>query len=314
VLLRKAFGQARAYAAHLPGAPPPYLLVLDVARTLTVWDRWSGAYGGFSAGRVISLRTLAEREADVALLRDIFEDPAARDPRATAAAVTEAIAATLADLAASLERRGHTKEPVARFLMRCVFTMFAEDVGLLKDEPFRQAIEQAGLGGSPEEFAEAVGELWAAMDEGKRFGLRRLLRFNGHFFKDRGAPASRSRSPARTCSCSAAPPRRTGSRSSPPSSAPCSPGRWTRSSGAGSAPSTRRGVHRPARAAHGGGADPGAWTLVEAEVLQLTTSGRKKDRETATERLDAFHDWLRGLRFLDPACGSGNFSTPRSRS
>ena len=72
-----------------------------------MWDRWSGAYGGFSAGRTMNLATLlAEREADVALLRDIFEDPAARDPRAKAAAVTEEIAATLAELAASLERRG----------------------------------------------------------------------------------------------------------------------------------------------------------------------------------------------------------------
>lgn len=188
VLLRKAFGQARSYAANLPGAQqPPYLMVLDVGRTLVVWDRWNGSYGGFSAGKAIDLRTLHEREADVALLRDVWENPTARDPRAKAAAVTEDIAATLAELAASLEGRGHGQEEVARYLMRVVFTMFAEDVGLLPDEPFRQAIEDIGLRGSPQDFAEAVSELWAAMDEGRRFGLRRLLRFNGHFFKDRSA-------------------------------------------------------------------------------------------------------------------------------
>ena len=38
-LLRRAFGQALSYSAHLPGGPPPYLLVLDVGRTLLVWDR-----------------------------------------------------------------------------------------------------------------------------------------------------------------------------------------------------------------------------------------------------------------------------------
>jgi type I restriction-modification system DNA methylase subunit len=31
-------------------------------------------------------------------------------------------------------------------------------------------------------------------------------------------------------------------------------------------------------------------------------------RVRQSQRLRAFHDWLRSLRFLDPACGSGNFS------
>ncbi len=44
LLLRRAFGQARTYAAHVPGGvAPPYLLVLDVGKTLLVWDRWSGS-------------------------------------------------------------------------------------------------------------------------------------------------------------------------------------------------------------------------------------------------------------------------------
>src|SRR5690606_38991321 len=29
-----------------------------------------------------------------------------------------------------------------------------------------------------------LAELWRAMDQGERFGLRRFLRFNGHFFRD----------------------------------------------------------------------------------------------------------------------------------
>lgn len=71
LLLRKAFGQARSYVSHLPGQIPPYLLVLDVGRTLIVWDRWSGTYGGFNAGRRIDLTTLADRPEDIALLVDI---------------------------------------------------------------------------------------------------------------------------------------------------------------------------------------------------------------------------------------------------
>lgn len=49
------------------------------------------------------------------------------------------------------------------------------------------------------------------------------------------------------------------------------------------------------------------WTAVQAEVLQLRESGKAKDGERAEQRLREFHEWLRGLRFLDPACGSGNF-------
>ncbi len=182
-LLQTAFGQAHNYAQNLAGSPPPYLMVLDVARTLIVWDRWSGTYGGQYAGYRIDLPTLHKRQKDIDLLRDIFENPSARDTRAHSQAVTKEIATQLADLSASLERRGHDQEKVARFLMRCVFTMFAEDVGLLNDRPFETSLRKIGLR-DPKEFASTLGRLWRAMDGGRYFGMHRMLRFNGSFFKD----------------------------------------------------------------------------------------------------------------------------------
>src|SRR5690606_15586011 len=62
-------------------------------------------------------------------------------------------------------------------------TMFAEDVGLLPDQPFTRAVEEIGFS-DPNDFAVALRDLWKAMDEGARFGLRQFLKFNGHFFKD----------------------------------------------------------------------------------------------------------------------------------
>jgi hypothetical protein len=55
-LLRKAFGQVRSCVGHLPEERPPYLLMLDVGKTLIAWDRWAGDYGGYGAGRKIDLK------------------------------------------------------------------------------------------------------------------------------------------------------------------------------------------------------------------------------------------------------------------
>lgn len=49
------------------------------------------------------------------------------------------------------------------------------------------------------------------------------------------------------------------------------------------------------------------WAPVQAEVLRLTERGRRKDINEALGHLRDFHQSLRELRFLDPACGSGNF-------
>ena len=152
--LRRAFGQALSYTHALPGGPPPYLLVLDVGSTLLLWDRWAGSFGGFNLGQRIHLPTLADHPEQIALLRDVWTQPHVRDPRARAAAVTREVAARLAELSASLEKRGFPPELVARFLMRCVFTMFAEDVGLLPGHPFQEALQT--FLSDPEEFASAT--------------------------------------------------------------------------------------------------------------------------------------------------------------
>lgn len=184
-LLRRAYGQVRNYAAHVPGAaPPPYLMVLDVAKTLIVWDRWAGSFGGFEAGRRMDLATLHERPADIEFLRDVWQNPAAQDRRQVAQRVTKEIAGRLADLAAALEARGHEQGVVAQFLMRVVFSCFAEDIGLLPKDEFRATVREAGLNGSPEEFSQAVEALWRLMNDGGRVGRMKVLRFNGHFFQD----------------------------------------------------------------------------------------------------------------------------------
>jgi alpha-galactosidase len=71
------------------------------------------------------------REDIRARLRAVWLDPASLDPSKHAAAVTREVAAHLAELAKSFEAAGHEPQVVADFLARCLFCMFAEDVGLL---------------------------------------------------------------------------------------------------------------------------------------------------------------------------------------
>ncbi|HEX7120504.1 MAG TPA: DNA methyltransferase [Longimicrobiales bacterium] len=303
LLLRKAFGQAVNYAIHLPEGPPPFLLVMDVGATLLVWQRRAGTYGGFNAAHRIPLRELADRPEDIALLRDIWLNPDARTSDAKAARVTREVAEKLARLAASLEKRGHDQEKVARFLIRCVFAMFAEDEGLLPGEPFTSILNDAD-GTDPAEVEGALGALWEAMDEGRYFGAKKLLRFNGHFFKDHGTlPLTRDDlavlREAAQADWRAVEPTIFGTlltRALDPEErhrlgAEYTPRAYVERL-------VRPTVEEPIRQ---------RWTLVEAEVLQLKESGRPKDRKEALRRLEHFHQWLRSLRFLDPACGSGNF-------
>ena len=73
------------------------------------------------------LRDEAVRER----LRLIWTDPAALDPTRKAAKATRDVAEGLAAVTKLLEARGIDPGVVAQFLMRCLFTMFAEDVELL---------------------------------------------------------------------------------------------------------------------------------------------------------------------------------------
>ena len=81
---------------------------------------------------------IADRMTDLAKddvraeLATMFTDPWSLDPARRAARVTREVATYLADLAVELQADGTHPEVVARFLMRCLFTMFAEDIGLLE--------------------------------------------------------------------------------------------------------------------------------------------------------------------------------------
>ena len=135
--LLRARAQAENYARALPATEgrPPFVVVVDVGHVIELYAEFtrSGAtYTPFPDPR--SHRIRLEQLADPAIrarLKALWTDPLSLDPSRVSARVTRIVAAELADLARSLEAAGHAPQAVAAFLTRCLFSMFAEDVGLL---------------------------------------------------------------------------------------------------------------------------------------------------------------------------------------
>jgi len=143
--MRAARKQAENYARALPISHgyPPFLLVLDVGNVLEVYADFSGQgknYAQFPDRNSYRLSMDDLREADVQeRLRKIWQDPQSLNPALISAVVTRDIAERLAKIAKRLES-DHDSEVVAHFLMRCLFTMFAEDVKLIEEKSFENLL------------------------------------------------------------------------------------------------------------------------------------------------------------------------------
>ena len=133
----RAHNQADQYARALPSSEgrPPFIIVVDVGRNIELYAEFSRSGATYTAfpdatSHRLRLEDLQKPEIQERL-RTVWSDPLSLDPSRHAAKVTRDIADQLAQLAKSLEAAGHPAQDVAAFLMRCLFTMFAEDVGLI---------------------------------------------------------------------------------------------------------------------------------------------------------------------------------------
>lgn len=192
VLMRRAFNQALDYVHLLPAdhPAPPFLIVADVGHCLEIYADFSGTGRGYAyfpdrKGYRIYLDELRDPRIQ-ARLAALWTDPHSLDPTREAARVTRQIAERLAAVSKTLEK-SHPAEDVALFLMRSIFTMFAEDVELLPKGAFTHLLEECL--DSPASFAPLLKELWEKMndpDPERRFysAFKTYLRyFNGGLFE-----------------------------------------------------------------------------------------------------------------------------------
>lgn len=305
--MKKAKEQALRYARSLPATEgwPPFLAVVDVGYCIDLYAdfaRQGKTYVPFPDP--ISYRITLEElhHEDVReRLRLLFTEPLELDPGRRAAQVTGELARRLAKLAASLELAGHAPEKVAGFLMRCLFTMFAEDVALLPENSFTRLLQDYRQ--SINYFPDALQALWQSMDKG---GFDPALRthipqFNGYLFKDSEAlPVTEAQLDLLIEAAEA---------------------KWADVEPAIFGTLLERALQPRERHKLGAHYTPRAYVerLVMPTVIEplreeweaaRTASAILEDggdEAGARKEIETFHRRLCSVRVLDPACGSGNF-------
>jgi SAM-dependent methyltransferase len=307
VLMLNARRQAEDYVRLLPSGhePPPFVLVCDVGHCFEVYANFrrdGKAYDQFPDRQSfrIYLEDLRRSEVRDHLIA-IWTEPQSLDPAKTSARVTRAIAQRLAAVSKALEEQHHSAEEVAMFIMRCLFTMFAEDVGLLPEKSFKEVLERCEQ--DPDTFENDVGQLWEAMDEGGyAHAIRKNVpRFNGEFFKQRTVLPLRKEEIGELRQAAFHNWREV------------DPSIFGTLLEQALDPIERRrlGAHYTPR--------PYVERLVIATVMEplredwghvLSTAERQKSEgrgRDALRTISAFHEKLCATRVLDPACGTGNF-------
>jgi hypothetical protein len=159
----KARQQAKRYAEALPDEWPPFLVVADIGYCFDLYADFTQLgknYVPFPDPQTYRIQ-LADLADDVVRekLRVIWLDALSLDPSRLSAKITREVAQRLGKLAKSLEG-GHAPDVVAQFLMRCLFTMFAEDVELggLKKGDFTRFLQFRR--GKLDTFVPMLQQLW----------------------------------------------------------------------------------------------------------------------------------------------------------
>jgi len=306
--MEKAYNQASGYIRDLPASEgrPPFLVVCDVGHVFELYaefTRSGGRYQRFPDPRnhrihLEDLRDPEKRE----LLRTIWTDPMSLDPSRRVARVTRDIAGRLAALARSLEAAGHDPESVALFLQRCLFTMFAEDIGLLPEHGFLELLRK--IGDAPQGFPVMIEGLWNDMARGAEFSavlLQKVAHFNGGLFENPTALPLSGEQIALLVHAAESD--------------------WTEVDPAIFGTLLERALDPRERHKLGAHYTPRSyverlieptvmeplreeWQAVKAAAVQLLDQGQEKK---ARAEVEAWHHRLCRVRVLDPACGSGNF-------
>ena len=189
--LNKAYRQLQLYRESLDN--PPLLITSDI-REIHIHTNFTNRP---TVTTVVTLGDIAPRPSGAAgpgveVLRRVFFDPDSFMPEKTRENITRATADTFLAVAESLRQHqrltgeAYTPEQRAHFLIRLLFCLFAEDLGLLPDGLFTQLVKAQGKTYS--DLREPLKKLFATMRGGGHFGMWAIRWFNGTLFDDEFVP------------------------------------------------------------------------------------------------------------------------------
>lgn len=173
--LDAAYEQLLLYREDLEN--PPLLVVCDMEQFVIHTNFTSTKH----VVHEIPLLELDKPE-NLQLLRNVFENTEALKPTVTIQGITEEAARKVAEVALAIRSRGIEAHTAARFLDRIVFCLFAEDIRLLPAGIFTQILDRTK--NEPARFGKVVGQLFDAMATGGNFGADTIRHFNGNLFSD----------------------------------------------------------------------------------------------------------------------------------
>ena len=172
--LDAALKQLMTYALALDN--PPLLVVCDT-QIIQIHTHFTNAP---SEVHTIALQDIGLPD-NLDKLRWLFTAPDKFHPQRTIAQITEEAAGKFADLAQSLNSRGHAPQQVAHFLNQCLFCLFAEDAGLLPAKMFERLLDKSQT--DPAKLSTRLEALFASMQKGGDFGADDIAWFNGGLFE-----------------------------------------------------------------------------------------------------------------------------------
>jgi len=295
--LEGALKQLMMYA--LPLENPPLLVVSD-RQHIEMHTHFTGTPSECHRFALEEIVDPAVRQS----LRRAWTEPDAFKPKRSNREITDEAARTFADTAVRLRAASVPAPKVSHFLTQCVFSFFAEDVGLLPGRLFERLMS-AHL--PPERLRTQLRSLFETMREGGLFGVDDVPWFNGGLFATIDVPALAGEDVAALKAAS-----RLDWSAIEPSifgtlfERGLDPAKRSQLGAHYTDPATilrlvEPVVQRPLLA---------EWADCRSQIADAMAKSKRQDDKPWRAALAVFTTFLERLaafRVLDPACGSGNF-------
>lgn len=284
--LNKAYSQLKEYVLHLPGEDMPDLLMVCDFETIVLHHRNTGEQVQF---KTKDLHKHIKQFANIAGYETTrtYEDQVEVNVKA---------AEKMAKLHDALKEHGYEGHPLEVYLVRLLFCLFADDTGIFPKDSFANYIENSKADGS--DLSMRLAQLFEVLNMSDDIRKKRtllspeLLQFryiNGGLFADPLPFADFNEKMRRTL-------------------LDCCNFDWNKISPAIFGAMFQGVMDKEKRR------ELGAHYTSEENILKLINplfmDGLWEEFErvkTTPALLDRFHDKIANLKFLDPACGCGNF-------